>query len=155
MLLKTRPADCCPRGLPNALLDRGPAEHATRAKQGLLLAGDTQVPVPGVRLPVSAQQALPHGTAWFLQGWICFSQQFHLQAGVPQAAPFLIRGSVISPKMHILSEILHLKRKALLPLIFLLGLEDNYCLPLQSYSVQVNLPVSFSMVQFFQALFWK
>lgn len=44
----------------------------------------------------------------------------------------------MSPKICILSEILYLKHKALLPLIFLLGFEHNYCVPLQSYSVQVK-----------------
>lgn len=63
MLLKTWTADCCPRDLPKAMLDTEPAEHATKARQDLLLARDTQVPVPGVQLPASTQQGLPHGTA--------------------------------------------------------------------------------------------
>lgn len=45
------------------MLDTEPAEHATKARQDLLLARDTQVPVPGVQLPASTQQGLPHGTA--------------------------------------------------------------------------------------------
>lgn len=44
----------------------------------------------------------------------------------------------MSPKICIVSEILHLKHKALLPLIFILGFEHNYCVLLQSYSIQVN-----------------
>lgn len=44
----------------------------------------------------------------------------------------------MSPKIRIVSEILYLKHKALLPLIFILSFEHNYCIPLQSYSVQVK-----------------
>lgn len=51
---------------------------------------------------------------------------------------FLIRGSIMSPKICIMSEILHLKHKAQLPHIFIFGFEHNYWFPLQSYSVQVS-----------------
>lgn len=56
----------------------------------------------------------------------------------PQSALFIIRGSIMSPKIRIVSETLHLKHKTLLPLTLLLGFEHNYCVPLQSYSVQVK-----------------
>lgn len=51
---------------------------------------------------------------------------------------FLIRGSVMSPKIGVVSETLHLKHKALLPLIFILCFAHNYCVPLQSFSVHVK-----------------
>ena len=43
----------------------------------------------------------------------------------------------MSPKIRIVSEILHLKHEALLPLILILDFKYDYCIPLQSYSVQV------------------
>lgn len=39
---------------------------------------------------------------------------------------FLIRGCIMSPKICIVSEILHLKHKAQLPHIFIFDFEHNY-----------------------------
>lgn len=49
----------------------------------------------------------------------------------------------MSPKICIVSEILHLKHKAQLPHIFIFDFEHNYWVPLQSYSVQVKSSSNF------------
>lgn len=73
----------------------------------------------------------------------------------PQAALFAIRGSVMSPKIRIMSEILHLKHKALLPLTFLYVLST---ITVSLYSLilsRSSLQITFSTVLLFQVLLWK